>query len=534
MNPIMRQRSQKIFQATQENLVPGIQAIASVTGVPKSSVHRHQQAIVRRNQHPESQWWETEVGSAWLKRLVCGISFFFGIKHGIGVGELCQFLKAMRLGLHVGCSPSTLANLQQDVKATIEAYKADQSKHCQPQPGQGICVGSDEVFFGLPVLVLAELASGYLLTEVECENRTYDTWKEKIQPWWEQAGWQCHFMVSDRAKALIKLAVDGLGCVSVPDLFHALRALAQPIGSAIGRQSAHLAKQGQSLREKIATTTHPAKREELEQSLTVLAAAQTALVQDQELYHEAIEALSLAIHPFHLTTQQWQLFTQLSEQLTVPLEQLRQLGQTYGGAKASRAIVCFEKQIPEITQGIHAWWRWTTQALSQETDSVDIQNWLLTVLLPWVYWLQQADKTQQPQLKARYQQASEDAAQRLMTAPLTQSLPAQERQIWIEWARWMAHNYQRTSSAIEGRNGYLTRLHHSGRGFSQQTLKVLTIIHNFHLKRPDGTTAAQRLFNYEFPDLFEWIVDHMGDLPLARRSSKSQRPDPFYLEGFPA
>ena len=65
----------------------------------------------------------------------------------------------------------------------------------------------------------------------------------------------------------------------------------------------------------------------------------------------------------------------------------------------------------------------------------------------------------------------------------------------------MVSNYQRTSSAVEERNGYLTRLHHSDRGFSKQTLKTLTIIHNFHLKRPDGTTAAQRLFDYEFPDL---------------------------------
>ncbi len=43
-------------------------------------------------------------------------------------------------------------------------------------------------------------------------------------------------MVSDGAPALIKLALSGLGCVSVADLFHALRALAQPIGSAIGRK----------------------------------------------------------------------------------------------------------------------------------------------------------------------------------------------------------------------------------------------------------------------------------------------------------
>ncbi len=534
MNPTIRERGEKVFQALKENSLKGIETIAAATGIPKSSVHRHQQAIVRRNQHPESTWWETEAGSAWLKLLVCGVIFFFGIKHGIGVGELSQFLKAMRLGLHVGCSPSSLDNLKQQMKIVIEAYEANQAKHCRPPKGKGICVGGDEVFFGLPVLVLIELASGYLLSKAQCEDRSYDTWQKQIQGWWEQAEWRCHFMVSDRAKALIKLAVEGLGCASIPDLFHALHALSQPIGSAIGRQSARLAKRVQSLRKKIAATTVPAKRLALEQSLAVLLAQQTTLAQAQQQYHEALEALSLAIHPFNFTTQEWQLYSQTTQRLSAPLAQLRQLGQTYGGLKASQTIANFEKQIPEMAQGIHAWWRWATHALSQETTSVEIQNWVLTVLLPWVYWLQQTDKTQHPQLKARYQEASEDAAQRLLAHPLTQSLPSQERQTWIEWARWMANNYQRTSSSVEGRNGYLTRLHHSGRGFSQQTLKVLTIIHNFHLKRPDGTTAAQRLFDYEFPDLFEWVVNHLGDLPPARQSSKSQRPNPFHLEGFPA
>jgi hypothetical protein len=98
----------------------------------------------------------------------------------------------------------------------------------------------------------------------------------------------------------------------------------------------------------------------------------------------------------------------------------------------------------------------------------------------------------------------------------------------------MANNYQRTSSALEGRNGYLTRLHHAGRGFSPQTLKVLSIIHHVHLKRPDGTTAAQWLFGCEFPDLFEWVVEHMGVLPLARRSLKAHSRNPFHLADFPA
>jgi len=49
-------------------------------------------------------------------------------------------------------------------------------------------------------------------------------------------------MVSDGAKALIKLALSELGCASVADLFHALRALGQPLGSAIGRQHSQLKK----------------------------------------------------------------------------------------------------------------------------------------------------------------------------------------------------------------------------------------------------------------------------------------------------
>ncbi len=379
MSHTIRERGQKVFQAVNEKSTQGITTIASAIGISKSSVHRHEQAIQRRNQYPESEFWESEAGSAWLRLLVFGSIFFFGIKHGIGVGELSQFLKALRLGLHVGCSPSALTRLKAQMKEAIVAYEASQADHCRPAEGQGIGVGSDEVFFGLPVLVLMELGSGYIFTEVQSEDRTYATWRDQIQGWWSQSG------------------------------------------------------------------SHT-----------------------------------------------------------------------------------------DIVRGIHAWWLWATHALETQTSSVELQNWVITALLPWVYWLEQTDKTQQHELKARYQQASDNAAQQLLDHPITQTMVPTERQIWIDWAKWMVTQYQSTSSAVEGRNGYLTRLHHSGRGFSEQTLKVLTIIHNFHLKRPDGSTAAQRLFNYEFPDLFDWVVDHMGALPLARQSKKAYRPNPFHLEGFPA
>jgi hypothetical protein len=97
----------------------------------------------------------------------------------------------------------------------------------------GICVGADETFFGLPILVAVELASGFIFSEVECENRTYNTWWKQIGSWFNPEQWDCRFMVSDGAKALIKLALSGLNCPSVPDLFHLLYGLSKSMGTAI-------------------------------------------------------------------------------------------------------------------------------------------------------------------------------------------------------------------------------------------------------------------------------------------------------------
>jgi hypothetical protein len=246
-----------------------------------------------------------------------------------------------------------LDQLKQRMKDTLEAYEESQAEHCQPQAGQGICVGADEVFFGLPVLVLAELGSGYLLTEVQSEDRSYESWKEQIQPWWTQVGWQCHFMVSDRAKALIKLATDGLGCVSVADLFHALRALGQPIGSALGRQQAQLTKQMHTLKARWEATQDEAKRRQLSQAVSALSTQQATLAQDQQDYHAAICGITLSLHPFTLDTAEPQTGSDIATTLTPPVTQLRRLAKTYGHQKAVLAIETFEQQLPDLVQGLH-------------------------------------------------------------------------------------------------------------------------------------------------------------------------------------
>ena len=82
----------------------------------------------------------------------------------------------------------------------------------------------------------------------------------------------------------------------------------------------------------------------------------------------------------------------------------------------------------------------------------------------------------------------------------------------------------RLLSAVKARNGYLSQANHCARGTPTRRLKVLTVIHNFDLKRADGTTAAERLFGTPFPDLFGWVVERMGALPAhPERPERPQR-----------
>ena len=72
-------KSVRIFNSIREHGQQSVRRLAERTGLSKSSVHRHLQAINRRDCYPESSFWETEVGRNWLVRLV--VATLFGPRH---------------------------------------------------------------------------------------------------------------------------------------------------------------------------------------------------------------------------------------------------------------------------------------------------------------------------------------------------------------------------------------------------------------------------------------------------------------------
>ncbi len=87
---------------------------------------------------------------------------------------------------------------------------------------------------------------------------------------------------------------------------------------------------------------------------------------------------------------------------------------------------------------------------------------------------------------------------------------------WRRKALDCAQVFQRSSSCVEGRNGQLSLKFHAFRRVNPRTLKVLTILHNFFIRRMDGSTAGERFFEQKPRDLFVWLLDKI-ELPRPRK-----------------
>jgi hypothetical protein len=81
-------------------------------------------------------------------------------------------------------------------------------------------------------------------------------------------------------------------------------------------------------------------------------------------------------------------------------------------------------------------------------------------------------------------------------------------------ARRLAAVFQRSSSNVEGRNGYLSLRSHQLRGLDlPRKRQCFTAIHNFFLTRPDGTTAAERFFGHKPRSMFAAILESVELAP---------------------
>ena len=180
------------------------------------------------------------------------------------------------------------------------------------------------------------------------------------------------------------------------------------------------------------------------------------------------------------------------------------------------------KQLSGIAALVDLWWQEVWHDVqSQVSLTPRWREWVAEGVLPLMYWQEQLSRTRCPRRKAKLLEALKAVEEVVERHALTHQLAPDVLAGWKAWAAEHARAFQRASSAVEGRNGCLSQLHHNQRGLPKRRYKVWTVLHNFDCRAADGTTPASRFFRHAFPDLFETVVSKIDDLPRSRQRTQA-------------
>jgi len=515
-------KSIEICKCLCENGKQSIRDVAHRTGFSKSSVHRHKQAMERRDISPESWFWETAEGRNWLMRLVVATIYTFGFTRGVGAETMREYFVRLHLEEHVGCSPNALRGVMQRVEQRIvETAKTWETEASANGEVRDIIGAVDETFLEYMMLVLMDLHSGSILLEEVAEDRTYTTWKALVDNRLDTLKCGVRYLVSDRAKALMQLAEKGFGCLSIPDFFHLVHDLVKSYSLSIGRRLT----QAQKALEKAEAVLEKAHRRHPEGGDDALAISEVEVCRQEvgrwervlSTYRHHLLSLSLAMHPFDSDESTAQSAHQVESRLQAEVMASEVLVHEHELPARPDAMKKVDKQLPVFAALVDFWWQGVQDDLEPMGLSPVWRQWACELLLPLVYWEYQVGHTRCARRRARMQEALEALRIACDQHAITQQLAPQILEEWKGWATEQVKAFQRTSSAVEGRNGYLSGMHHNQRGLPKERYPVWTMVHNFDCRASDGTTPAARFFSRSFPDLFETVLAEMGELPRPRR-----------------
>jgi hypothetical protein len=515
-------KSVRIFTSIRENGKQSIRQLARHTGLSKSSLHRHTQAMARRDCHPESWLWETPEGRNWLIRLVVATLFMFGLKRGVGAETISEFFGRLHLETHVGCSPSALRSvmhtLEHIILETAAVWEQQGIAHGAIRP---IIGAVDETFLPRMILGVMDLASASLLMEERAVKRTYATWDGLVKARLKTFGVGVSSLVSDRAKALIKLAETGLTCLSIPDVFPLSHELAKGYSLAIFGRLRQAQQALTQAGQRLATlqASHPGS-DQAQQAQALVEVREAEMKRWQAVrnaYRNHLADLSLTVPPWRLVDAPRQTSQEVERQLQAEIAALATLIETKGLPMKHSALDKVRKQLTGVSALVDFWWQTVWHDVEPMALPPRWKQGVDELLLPLMYWQEQLPRTRCPRQRGKIAptlQAMQDAFER---HPCTQRLAPDVLAEWKAWAAEHARAFPRASSAVEGRNGYLSQMQHKHRGLPKRRSQGGTVLHNCDCRAPDGATPASRLFRRGFPALCESVLPQIDDFPWPRQ-----------------
>ena len=490
---------------------------------------------------------ETPEGVRWLRQVVVAAHWCISELGGAGVRVVCEFLDLSGLSAFVGASYGSQQAFAVELEELIVACAAEQrATLAEGMSARAITVSEDETWLGPMSLVAIEPVSNFILLEQFAEDRSAATWSAAL----EQALVGLNVTVvqgtSDEAKGLLAHVQRDLGAHHSPDLFHLQHEVAKGTGLSLARALKHAEAQEAAAevswqearaaeqiyhQQRHGPGRPPAFAQRIDRALSALVQAGLARERAQARQDEAkalIGALGEAYHPYDLEHGRAQSPAQLGECLGGIFQRLEAIADTAGLSERACAHLTKAKRLTGALMTTLAFFLASVQTRVEALNMPpDIEQVVLTELIPALYLERVAARTTHAEARQRHQALST----RLLT-PLRQpthpiqALDTNTRALIEQVADECADLFQRSSSCVEGRNGQLSLHQHGHHRLTDRKLAALTAMHNFHLHRPDGTTAAERFFGQAHASLFEQVLERMPwpARPAQRRPRPTKPP----------
>jgi len=529
--------------------IPSQRQWAEDLGIPRSTLQHWLERKETIDADPELvAFFESSVGVAFLHRLVLAAHVVMTLIGPCGIRLVCVFLELTGLDHFVAASYGP----QQQVsgvleKAVVEFGQAERQRLAAGMRPKAITVCEDETFHPETCLVAIEPVSDFILVEQYAESRSAQAWTDTMQH--ATAGLAVNIVqsTSDEGKGIIKHVQEDLGAHHSPDLFHVQQELVRGPSIALASKRRHaeeeVAKAVQRVRESTEKTADlpgaPGAdgAAELERSIEPVQQKEAearqrleTLVQQQERVQQAIQGLRADYHPYDLETGASRSTEAIAAALDQHFANLEAVA-----AEAHLSDHCLQKiaKAKRVVVAMVATLAFYFLTLRAKVEALSlplaVERAVYNQLIPAIYLDLVSEKAAEAQQRHALKNKVAELLVSLNSAasPLRGLAPADQRAI-EQVAQECAELFQRSSSCVEGRNGQLALRHHSLHRIRDQKLAALTTIHNYFVKRSDGTTAAERFFGSKPRNLFDWVLERV-DLPGWPAQKRSEPKPKEYL-----
>lgn len=509
---------------------------AKEQGIPRSTL---QGWIAKKESiaaHPEViAFCDSPVGVKFIHEIYTSAIFEFNQCGSAGIRRVCSFIENSPLEPFIASSYGAIQKDAATMEKNIDLFGIEQreamAKGMKPK---NITICQDESFFPETCLVSIEPASDYIILEEFAEKRDAQTWNEAMGR--SLAGLPVTVLqsTSDEAKG-IKCHADSLGAHHSPDIFHVQYEISKgtsPTLSSGVRAAERAFDEAKEAVQKVkqASQTYQNNIDERGPGRppcfdSKIDAADQIVIQAEEVLKEAlklkeevgaeIRGIGQDYHPFNLATGAKVTPEELEKNLEARFDTLYELADEIELSENSRKKIDKAKRVsPALIATIAFFWATVVNMVEKCDFSAEVNRYLYEILIPLAY------------LKIAYSKAKRDQrdAIKVVIDKLTKmthipdnplsTLPDGIQSQILNLAIQCAEIFQRSSSCVEGRNGVLSLYYHAGRSLTPARLIALNVIHNFAIKREDGTTAAQRFSGMDFPNLYQWLLDRQ---PLPAR-----------------